>query len=647
MLLSVIIVNYNVKYFLEYCLCSVEKAIKNLEGEIFVVDNNSTDGSKEFFYNKFPRVNFIWNKENEGFAKANNKALKQCSGAYILFLNPDTIIPEDALEKCISFIQSRNDNIACGVKMIDGSGKFLKESKRAFPSPATSLYKLTGLAKLFPGSKIFSKYHLGFLNKNETHEIDVLAGAFMMVPKKILNNVGGFDESFFMYGEDIDLSYRIQQAGFKNYYFSKIAIIHFKGESTRRESFTYVKFFYKAMIIFVRKHYGGTKAGIFNFFIQVAIFFRALLAIVARFLKWIGLPVIDAGIILASFYIVKLLWSTFIKREVNYSPNMLIIAFPAFTILFLAASYFAGLYDGSFRQSRLNKSTITAIIILLAAYSLLPETLRFSRGILFFGSVAAFILMTAVRWLLLKWKIIDSEAAREEINQTVIAGSQNDFEEVCGLLENAGMKERISGRIEPGKIPMPNTIGTLDNIAALLRSYPVKEIIFCEGALSFKEIIEVLPEISGKIRIKIYAKATLFLIGSAGKDAPGTYVSGDTGYRLNQIISRRNKTLSDIIIAMFFIITFPLHLIIKSKPLHFFKNVFIVLLQKKTWIGYAACQKKLLPLKAGILTTTGLPAALNTLPQENLLLSDRVYAKNFHILNDIKIVWLNYKLLSF
>ena len=159
--------------------------MKNIEGEIIVVDNNSTDGSRDFFLNKFGEVNFIWNHENEGFAKANNKALEKASGEYILFLNPDTIIPEDCFEKCISFIQSKQDSIAVGLKMLDGAGKFLKESKRAFPSPLTSLYKLSGLTKLFPNSKVFSKYHLGHLNKNENHEVDVLAGAFMMVPKKI------------------------------------------------------------------------------------------------------------------------------------------------------------------------------------------------------------------------------------------------------------------------------------------------------------------------------------------------------------------------------------------------------------------------------------------------------------------------------
>lgn len=262
---------------------SVSKAMKNIDAEILVVDNASTDGSFDFFQNRFPHANFIWNKTNVGFARANNEALKIAKGENILFLNPDTIVPEDCFEKSIDFI--RKNNGALGIKMIDGNGNFLKESKRAFPSPVTSFFKLAGLSKLFPDSKTFSRYHLGNLNENENHEVDVLAGAFMMIPKNILDKTGGFDEDFFMYGEDIDLSFRIQKAGFKNYYFAESTIIHFKGESTKKGSLNYVKMFYKAMSIFVKKQYGSRQAGLFSFFIHIAIFSRAVLAATSRLVK--------------------------------------------------------------------------------------------------------------------------------------------------------------------------------------------------------------------------------------------------------------------------------------------------------------------------------------------------------------------------
>ncbi len=285
MQLSIIIVNYNVKYFLEQCLQSVLLATKNCTAEIFVVDNNSTDGSKQFLEPLFKEVHFIWLPKNMGFAKANNIALAKTSGDYILFLNPDTIVAEDSFEKTIAFLQNNTAIGALGVKMIDGSGQFLKESKRAFPSPSISLFKILGLATLFPTSKLFAKYHLGNLSANENNEVDVLAGAFMLIPKKVLEVVGSFDEAFFMYGEDVDLSYRIQKAGYKNYYFAETTILHFKGESTKKGSLNYVRLFYKAMNLFVHKHYKGGHAAIFTFLINIGIWFRASFAALTSVFK--------------------------------------------------------------------------------------------------------------------------------------------------------------------------------------------------------------------------------------------------------------------------------------------------------------------------------------------------------------------------
>lgn len=285
MQLSVIIVNYNVKYFLEQCLWSVLKASKGIDAEIFVIDNNSTDGSKEFFEDKFSTVKFIWNKENVGFAKANNDAIKYCNGEHILFLNPDMLLPEDCLEKCLSFIQSAQSPGAVGIRLIDGSGKFLKESKRGFPSPSTSFFKLSGLSAAFPHSKIFAYYYLGNLDEDNTHEIDVLPGAFMLVSKTVLKKVGYFDEQFFMYAEDIDLSYRIQKAGYKNYYLPETTAIHFKGESTKKENLKYVKLFYNAMSIFAKKYYSSNSAGLFNMLIQFGIWIRAILSAIANIFR--------------------------------------------------------------------------------------------------------------------------------------------------------------------------------------------------------------------------------------------------------------------------------------------------------------------------------------------------------------------------
>jgi N-acetylglucosaminyl-diphospho-decaprenol L-rhamnosyltransferase len=264
MILSVVIVSYNVKFFLEQCLSSLKKAVDGsaeLRGhaEVFVVDNASVDGSLAFLTPLYPAFRFIQNKDNAGFARANNQVLPLCTGEFILFLNPDTILAEDSLDCCLSFFRVHPEAGALGVHMVDGGGRYLKESKRGFPDPITSFYKMAGLTRLFPRSKTFSSYYLGHLDEKESHAVDILSGAFMMIKRSTLDKTGGFDEQFFMYAEDIDLSYRISQSGLQNYYLSATTIIHFKGESTRKD-FRYNKMFYSSMTLFMKKHFRGTRS---------------------------------------------------------------------------------------------------------------------------------------------------------------------------------------------------------------------------------------------------------------------------------------------------------------------------------------------------------------------------------------------------
>jgi GT2 family glycosyltransferase len=272
-----------VRFFLEQCLCSVQKALEKTEGEILVIDNLSGDGSLRYLQPLFPEVVFIPNSKNEGFAKANNKALQKANGETILFLNPDTLIAENSLLDCIQFLASNSNAGAIGVQMIDGSGRFLPESKRAFPTLYASFFKMSGLSFLFSRSALFNQYALGNLDTNSLHPVDVVAGAFMMVRRELLISLGGFDEHFFMYGEDIDLSYRILQSGYQNYYLGNYRMIHFKGESSRKQSIPYIQSFYGAMVVFVQKHYSNNKAALFSLFIHIAIILRIALHYVYRF----------------------------------------------------------------------------------------------------------------------------------------------------------------------------------------------------------------------------------------------------------------------------------------------------------------------------------------------------------------------------
>ncbi|MBN2863061.1 MAG: glycosyltransferase family 2 protein [Bacteroidales bacterium] len=313
--LSVIIVSYNVRYFLEQCLLSVRKASENIRCEIFVVDNNSEDTSCSMVSGQFPEVKLIRNTENKGFSAANNQALRIASGKYILLLNPDTLVEENTFTSCISFMNEHPEAGAAGVKMINGKGKFLPESKRALPDPKTAFFKIFGLSYLFPKSKFFNNYYLGHLDSRKIAKVDVLTGAFMFLRREAVLKTGFLDEDFFMYGEDIDYSYRIIREGFINYYYPETRIIHFKGESTKKDNLNVLISFYKAMIIFVRKHYNNSNLKVFILPVKMAIFFRATLSLLKNFVIKISQPAIGLCRLISSFSGKKISLNPFKKSK--------------------------------------------------------------------------------------------------------------------------------------------------------------------------------------------------------------------------------------------------------------------------------------------------------------------------------------------
>ncbi|RZL98772.1 MAG: hypothetical protein EOO88_60270, partial [Pedobacter sp.] len=354
-------------------------------------------------------------------------------------------------------------------------------------------------------------YHLGHLDNNVNHEVDVLAGAFMMIRREVLEKTGGFDEVFFMYGEDVDLSFRIQKAGFKNFYFAESSIIHFKGESTRKGSMNYVRMFYNAMSIFVKKHYGKSRAGLFNLLIHIAIWIRAVLSAISSFIRRIGLPLIDGGLMILSFWIVKNLWNSYVKTNTLYHSKLLWMAFPGFTIIFLITSYYAGLYDKWYKWSQVIQSTIISTMVLLAGYALLPEHYRFSRGIILFGAMLAFLLISIFRWILVQTEVLASGDADNNAT-TLIVGSAQEYEEAYELMREAGLHQKVLGRVGINA-DEPGTIGHWQKLPQLRRTLPYREVILCAGTLSFQNIIQFLPELQ-RVKIKIHATGSSSLVGS-------------------------------------------------------------------------------------------------------------------------------------
>lgn len=650
MQLSIIIVNYNVKFFLEQCLLSVHKAVEGMEAEVLVVDNASTDGSREYLEPKFKTTCFTWNTVNVGFGKACNQALKHATGEYILFLNPDTVVPEDCFEACISFFKQTNDAGALGIRMLDGSGKFLPESKRSFPSPATSFYKLSGLSYLFPHSKTFGRYHLGYLNEHQNHEVDVLAGAFMMIPKKVLDQVGSFDESFFMYGEDVDLSYRIQKAAcpatggsYKNYYFSERSILHFKGESTKKSSANYVRMFYDAMSRFVQKHYSSSSAGLFTTLINAAIWIRALMSLVKRFIQRVGLPLLDAALIFFSYLLAKFVWTKYVRPEIVYQNKLLWTSFIVFSFLFLIVSYYTGLYDKQFRYKNLWSSTFISLLIILAAYSLLPEVYRFSRGMVLMGSLFSYVLLYVWRRILLQTDVLE-RAVEEDDYFSLVAGTEKDLQRVNNLLHQYGRTQTIQGFVSP--LNEEHALGSVTELQQLLQNTPANELILCQSnSLSFAHIIQLYEQTGKRVKLRLHAEGSESIIASDSKNEAGE-VLHQQHYRLSQSVNLRLKRLIDMSSSLLFLLSFPLHFIIHKNPVGLLQNSVAVLFNQKTWIGYAAIRRQLPQVPPSIVGPAGLPHSQSRLKEEGLLLADEWYAREYEPLYDLKIIFTNYQKLG-
>ena len=370
MKLSVIIVNYNVEHFLEQCIDSALVASQNVSTEIIVVDNNSVDGSLKMMAEKFPEITLIANKDNRGFSKANNQGIKISKGEYVLLLNPDTIVEANTFEKTVAFMDSHPEAGGLGVKMLDGKGRFLPESKRGLPTPQAAFFKMFGFSKIFPRSKKFAAYHQGHLSNDETHEVEILAGAFMLMRKTTLDKVGLLDEDFFMYGEDIDLSYRIILGDFKNYYFPETRIIHYKGESTKKNTVNYVYVFYNAMVIFAKKHYSTENAKLFSVLINAAIIMRAFVSIMASFFRKMVEPTIDFVLINAALIITSEYWAEIIFGESQKYPDFFLFLFiPLIVGFWQTVIYYAGGYSKPVKIFRIIIGQLVGVLLLLVAYS--------------------------------------------------------------------------------------------------------------------------------------------------------------------------------------------------------------------------------------------------------------------------------------
>lgn len=649
MKLSIIIVNYNVKYFLEQALLSVRNAITHVDAEVFVVDNNSVDDSCQMVLQKFPEVKLIQNKSNPGFSIANNQAIQQSKGEYVLLLNPDTVVEEDTFEKCIAFMDAHPKSGGLGVKMIDGSGKFLPESKRGFPSPFVAFCKTFGLSRVFPKSKTFNRYHLGFLDENKTHEVDVLAGAFMMLRKSVLDKIGLLDESFFMYGEDIDLSYRIVKAGYKNYYFADTTIIHYKGESTKKGSLNYVKVFYNAMIIFARKHFVGEKAKMFILMLHAAIYFRAFITLASSFFKRIYLPLIDAALMLGGLFILKDFWATIYYDEPDYYQSAYLwFNFPLYITIWLSAIYFNGGYDEKYNIRRLVRGVLMGSLLLAAVYGFLDLQYRPSRALIVMGAVWTLFSTTSARMLLYFFQYKNFNIGKKEQSNLVIVGSKNESDRVMNLLVQARVSTNLIGTVSPHGIEDSKTyLSSLEQLDEVVHIYKIHEIIFCSKDILAQNIMQWMTRLGTDLDYKIVPEESLSIIGSSSKNTAGELYTIDIRFRIADYMNRRNKRMLDIMLSLLFILLFIPFLIFVKNKIGFAGNIFNVLFGNKSWVGYILNNnntnehktlENLPNIRPGILSPLD-ALKLDQLNDPTINRLNFLYAKDYEVSNDLDIIW--------
>ena len=647
MKLSVIIVNYNVKHFLEQCLHSVF-ASKNINFDVYVVDNNSVDGSCAMVKEKFPQVKLIENKDNVGFSTANNQAIKLSEADYDLLLNPDTIVEEDTFEKVVRFMDEHPDAGGLGVKMIDGSGKFLPESKRALPTPDVAFYKIFGLSKLFPKSKKFGKYHLSYLDNNQTHKIDVLSGAFMLLRKSVINQIGALDEDYYMYGEDIDLSYRITKAGYQNYYFSDTTIIHYKGESTKKGSINYVRIFYNAMIIFARKHFSGKNAGLFIALINFAIYFRAGMALLSRFVKNLILPVLDAIIIAVNFVGIKYLWENIHYTKGYFQDDILQFSFFAYILIWLLSLYYAGGYDKPIKLKHLLKGLFSGSIFVLILYSLLPESLRFSRAVTLMISASVFVSIPIIRYLFSLSKLSVFKLDLKQKQKFAIVGTIAEAKKIETILQDNIKQLEIVGFVSIDK-KNDGFIGDINQLSEICKIYKPDEIIFSAKKLSSQIIIRNMLLLSDlKIAYRIASPDSLTVIGSDSLNTQGNLYSIEIN-AITKPINKRLKRSLDLLFSVFLLSTLPISIIIVKNKLQFIKNIFCVIFAIKSWVGYSSYQNNgfsnLPKIKKGIVSNAD-TITTKQLTKELVETLNINYAKDYKIISDLLIVYKSFSKLG-
>lgn len=556
--LSIIIVNYNVKAFLQNLVHSLQKAVSKINHEIIVVDNASDDGSVEFIREKFPQINLIVNQTNLGFSKANNVALKVSKGKFILLINPDTIVSEDTITEMIEFLNEHPDAGLASCKILNPDGSLQLACRRSFPGPWTSFCKVAGLSTLFPKSKLFARYNLTFLDENSTYEVDAISGSFMMMKRDVYEKVGGFDEQFFMYGEDLDLCYRIQKNGYKVYYYPGTQIIHYKGESTKRSSLDETKIFYDAMHLFVKKHFSSFY--LVEIILRSAIGFRKFFAFLGR------RKLIITGIILdIIFFNLSLISAEKLYLRFTDWQGFPAFSYPLILVIPVAIHILIAALIGVYRKNSFsilrNTGAIVISFFIISSLTFFFKQFAYSRAVVIITYIFLLISLVAWRIILKLFFKVGLEIAPSS-KRTLIVGTNKTAIMIADKLQKKFIDDHIiQGLIGYSHKDIGNAVagyeivGSLDNINKLIMDKKINEVIFSPDELSYNQMMSIVSKNkSAGVDFKLIGSNLDFLVGKASVSVLDDIPLIDINLNISSPVSRFVKSLMDFTIGSFALI---------------------------------------------------------------------------------------------
>jgi len=547
MKLSIVIVNYNVKAFLQQALESILKATTSIETEIFVVDNHSVDGSIEMIQSQFPQVHLIQNHNNVGFAKANNQAIKKTTGDYIWLLNPDTLVQGDTPEKLIKVMETDEKIGLLGCKILNDDGSLQLACRRSFPTPWVAFTKLMGLATIFPKSKWFGRYNMTHLDPDDAYEVEAISGSCMFIRREALEEVGMLDETFFMYGEDLDWCFRFGRSGWKVYYTPETSIIHYKGESSKVALWDTNTHFYRAMDIFAKKHFKSTSRFPVHWVLRLGIFSRYLLSILSNLSKNAAGYVLDfSGLLLITLIAIYIKFNTFDVLE-NY-----IYVLPVYLGSWLAVITSLGLY-------RTYKYSVSRAVLAATLGFLINVTLTYFFKDYAFSRIVMLISYVGALFWISGWRVIASSKRTENFalgtQRTIIIGDLQSASNIFSrLMTNLGLGYTPVGIVTTDGADHDDDriIGHLDDLMALVQYHRIDDVIFTSENIELSKIFDYLPTLSQQgVKIKLVPGNLSFIVGKSAVENLQSVQFLDMDFKYYHPGSRFVKRIEDLVIAPF------------------------------------------------------------------------------------------------